>query len=48
MGSRVAPAQPPGIGMIVSVQAQLDVGTPVLIGAPALVGQGLLAEPILG
>ena len=48
MGSRVAPAQPPALGMIVSVQAQLDVGTPVLIGAPALVGQGLLAEPILG
>ena len=49
MGSRVALAQPPVAGMIVSVQAQLDAGpTPVLIGAPVLVGQGLLAEPIVG
>jgi Xaa-Pro aminopeptidase len=49
MGSRVAPPQPLVPGMIVSVQVQLDVGaTPVLIGAPALVGQGLLAEPIVG
>jgi Xaa-Pro aminopeptidase len=48
MGSRVALAQPPVAGMIVSVQAQLDVGNaPVLIGAPALVGHGLLAEPIV-
>ena len=46
MGSRVAVAQPPVAGMIVSVQAQLDVGsTPVLIGAPALVGGDLLVEP---
>jgi Xaa-Pro aminopeptidase len=49
MGSRVAAAQPPAAGMIVSVQVQLDLGTtPVLIGAPALVGHGLLAEPIVG
>ena len=42
-------AQPPAAGMIVSAQAQLDVAaTPVLIGAPALVGHGLLAEPIVG
>jgi hypothetical protein len=49
MGSRVALAQPPVAGMIVSAQVQLDLGTtPVLIGAPALVGQGLLADPIVG
>jgi Xaa-Pro aminopeptidase len=49
MGSRVAPAQPLVPGMIVSVQAQLDVdAAPVLIGAPALVGHGLLVEPVVG
>jgi hypothetical protein len=47
MGTHVAPARPPVHGMLVSVQAHLDVaGTPVLIGAPALVGGDLLVEPI--
>ena len=39
MGSRVKPAQPPPAGMLVSVQARIDVGgAPVLLGAPALIG----------
>jgi hypothetical protein len=49
IGSRVAATQPLAPGMIVSVQAQLEVDAmPVLIGAPAVVGQGLLAEPVIG
>ncbi len=47
MGSRIAPPRLPPIGMLVSAQACLHAaGAPVLIGAPALVGGGLLVEPI--
>jgi Xaa-Pro aminopeptidase len=47
MGSRVAPPHAPPTGMLVSAEGRLDVaGTPVLIGAPALVGGDLLVEPI--
>jgi Xaa-Pro aminopeptidase len=47
MGSRAVAPHPPAPGMLVSVQTHLDIGgTPVLIGAPALVGGDLLVEPI--
>jgi hypothetical protein len=47
MGTHVAPARPPARGMLVSVQAQLDLdGAPVLIGGPAVVGEDLLLDPI--
>jgi Creatinase/Prolidase N-terminal domain len=51
MGSRVAPAQTP-MPTLVSVQARFDIdGEPVLVGAPALIGErfeaaGLLVHPI--
>jgi Xaa-Pro aminopeptidase len=52
MGARVTAARPPAPGMLVSVQAQIDLGgEPILIGAPALVGAGgepagLLVQPL--
>jgi hypothetical protein len=47
MGSRIAPPHAPPTGKLVSAEGRLDVaGTPVLIGAPALVGGDLLVEPI--
>lgn len=49
MGSRVAPPHAPPTGMLVTAEGHLDIaGTPVLIGAPALVGGDLLAEPVCG
>jgi hypothetical protein len=49
MGSRVAPPHAPPTGMLVSVQASLSIaGTPVLIGAPGLVGGDLLVAPLCG
>ena len=46
-GSRIAPVCVLPSGMLVSAQAHMDfVGTPVLIGAPALVGGDLLVDPI--
>jgi hypothetical protein len=47
MGTHVTSAPPPPRGMLVSVQAHLDLaGTPVLIGAPAAISGDLLVEPI--
>jgi hypothetical protein len=49
MGSRVAPPHAPPIGMLVSAEGCITIaGTPVLIGAPALVGGDFLAEPVCG
>jgi Creatinase/Prolidase N-terminal domain len=49
MGSRVAPPHAPPAGMLVTIEGCLDIaGTPVLIGAPALVGGDLLVEPLCG
>ena len=46
-GSAIQPVSPLPPGMLVSVQGHMNVaGTPVLIGAPALVGGDLLADPI--
>jgi Xaa-Pro aminopeptidase len=47
MGSGVAPAHPPAPGMLVAAQGHINIGgTPVLIGAPALVGGDFLVDPI--
>ena len=52
MGSRVAEPIPPLSGALVSVQAAIEVdGKPVLLGAPALIGErgeaaSLLVQPL--
>ena len=49
MGSRVASPHATPTGMLVSAEGHLDIaGTPVLIGAPALVGGDPLVEPVCG
>ena len=49
MGSRVDAARPPGPGALVTVQACMRVNNkPVLIGAPALLGQDGAATALLG
>lgn len=47
MGSRIKSSHPPVLGMLVSVQARVDIdGAPVLVGAPALIGGIPLVSPI--
>ncbi len=49
MGSRIAPPHPPPVGMLVSAEGCITIaGTPVLIGAPALVGGDLRVAPLCG
>jgi len=52
MGSRVAEPNPPLAGALVSVQAAIEIhGKPMLLGAPALIGErdeaaSLLVQPL--